>query len=53
MNEELKLAIARDKLKEAQRYLIGNTQEQFFITHLDKIQNEIGSQLQLFRGEPT
>jgi hypothetical protein len=51
MNEELNLAIARDKLKEAQKYLIGNIHEQFFIEHFDKIQNEIEFQLQLFRGE--
>jgi hypothetical protein len=54
MNEELKLAIARDKLKEAHRYLIGNIHEQFFIEHLDAIQNEIELQLhQSFEGEPT
>jgi hypothetical protein len=54
MNEELKLAIARDKLKEAQKYLVGNIHEQFFIAHLNKIQNEIESQLhQSFEGEST
>lgn len=54
MNEELKLAIARDKLKEAQKYLIGNIHEQFFIAHLDAIQNEIETQLhQSFEGETT
>jgi len=54
MNEELKLAIARDKFKEAQKYLVGNSREQFFIKHLDEIQNEIEFQLQqLFIGEST
>lgn len=54
MNEELKLAIARDKLKEAQNYLISNKDEQFFVAHLNAIQNKIESQLQqLFEGEST
>jgi len=54
MTEELKLAIARDKLKEAQKYLIGNSHEQFFIAHLDAIQNEIEFQLlQSSKGEST
>jgi hypothetical protein len=54
MNEELKLAIARDKLKEAKKYLADNIEEQFFIEHLDAIQNQIEFQLQqLFEGEST
>jgi hypothetical protein len=53
MNEELKLAIARDKLKEAQKYLIGTIDEQFFIEHLNFILNKIELKLQSFEGEPT
>lgn len=54
MNEELKLAIARDKLKEAKKYLADNIEEQFFIEHLDAIQNQIEFQLhQSFEGEST
>jgi hypothetical protein len=52
MNDELKLAIARDKLKEAKKYLVDNIQEQFFIEQLDAILSEIEFQLhQSFEGE--
>lgn len=54
MIEELKLAIARNKLKEVQKILIGNKYEQLLIEHFNVIQNEIESQLhQLSEGEFT